>query len=176
MKAVVGSDNPVKIKAVSRILGKVYPHVRVVGLAVQPDVPDQPWGDEQCRRGAIARARRALALAGADLGVGLEGGVLETEHGLMTCAWCAVVDRRGVIGLGGGVNLLLPPRVAALVRQGMELGSAMDEITGLEDTKRRMGAVGLLTGGLSNRQEAYEHVVKIALARFVKPEYYEGDG
>ena len=66
----------------------------------------------------------------------------------------------------------LPDRVAALVRDGVELGLAMDRITGGHDTKRGTGAVGILTGGLVDRQRAYETLVTYALARFLSPTYY----
>ncbi len=174
MKIAVGSTNPVKIAAASAVLGRAYGTVEVVGLAVPSGVPDQPWGDVQTRQGAVNRARRALAATGADLGLGLEGGNLETEYGVMTCAWCAIVDREGAVGIGGGVNVLLPPPVVDAVRGGAELGTAMDRLTGQHDTKRHMGAVGILTGGLSSRQAAYEHLVTMALTRFVRAGYYEG--
>ncbi len=173
MKVAVGSNNPVKIEAVAHVLNRVYHGLEVIGLEVLSEVSDQPWGDEETRQGAVNRAQRALAEAEADLGVGLEGGIIETEYGLMTCAWCAIVNQQGVVGLGGGVNILLPPPVALALKEGRELGTAMDQLTGLTDTKRKMGAVGILTDGLSNRQEAYEHLVKMALVRFLSPQFYE---
>lgn len=155
------------------VLRKVYAAPEVVAVTVDSGVPDQPFGDEQTRAGAVNRARKALAKTDADLGVGLEGGLVSTEFGLMTCAWCAIVDRDGAVGVGGSVNALLPAAVVERLGQGVELGDAVDQVTGMEDTKRRMGAVGVLSDGLTNRQEAYEHLVKMALARFLKPAYYE---
>jgi non-canonical (house-cleaning) NTP pyrophosphatase len=69
--------------------------------------------------------------------------------------------------------MTLPARVAGLVRQGTELGHAMDRITGGHDTKRGAGAVGILTAGLVDRQRAYEALVTYALARFLTPELYD---
>ena len=66
----------------------------------------------------------------------------------------------------------LPPAVAALVRSGVELGEAMDALTGARDTKRGVGAVGVLTRGLVDRQRAYEAIVAYALAPFLTPEYW----
>jgi len=173
MKIAIGSTNPVKVQAVEAVLRRVYSNPEAIAVAVDSGVPDQPYGDEQTRAGAVNRARRALAEAGADLGVGLEGGLIDTEHGLMTCAWCAIVDSDGALGIGGGVNVLLPPAVVERLQQGTELGDAMDQVTGMRDTKQQMGAVGVLSGGITNRQEAYEHLVKMALVRFLRPAYYE---
>ena len=168
----VGSTNPMKIAAVRTVVTRAFPAAEVIGLSVDSGVSEQPWGDEEARLGARNRARAVLAAAGSDLGVGLEGGVLETELGLMTCAWCIIVDREGQIGVGGGVHMRLPPSVAGVLRTGGELGPAMDQLTGQHNTKQAQGAVGILTGGLSDRRSAYGQLVAMALAPFVKTEYY----
>ena len=169
----VGSANPVKIAAVQTVVTRAFPEAEIVGLSIASGVSEQPWGDEETRRGALNRARAVLDAAGSDLGVGLEGGVLETEIGLMTCAWCVIVDRGGGVGAGGGVHMLLPPRVAEMLRAGGELGPAMDRLTGQHNTKQAQGAVGILTDGLSNRQLAYGQLVAMALGPFVKSDYYQ---
>jgi inosine/xanthosine triphosphatase len=175
MKIIVGSTNPIKIAAAQAVFVRLDPDAEIANLAVESGVSAQPWGDEETRAGAINRARAALA-SDAAFGVGFEGGLLETEYGLMTCAWCAVVDGAGRLGLGGGVNVLLPPAVAEAVRAGRELGEAMDQLTGEHNTKRRAGAVGILTDGLSNRQRAYEHMLALALAPFRQPAFYRNGG
>jgi inosine/xanthosine triphosphatase len=170
----VGSTNPVKRAAAAAVLGRVYdpaPEVRTVD--VPSGVPDQPWGDEQTARGALNRARAAVRLVGAALGVGFEGGLLEVDGQLYTSAWCAVVRNDGTTGLGGGANLLLPPAVAAHVRAGAELGPAMDRLTGQHNTKHDAGAIGILTDRLLDRQSAYEHLLKLALARLLTPQFYD---
>jgi inosine/xanthosine triphosphatase len=169
----VGSTNPVKVGAARAVLGPLAPSATIVGAAVTSAVPDQPFGDEETIRGAIARARAALAATNADLGVGIEGGVVEEPDGEMrTCAWAAIVDPSGRSGVGGSLAMALPHRVAEMIRQGAELGHAMDALVGEHDTKRGAGAVGILTAGLVDRQRAYEVLVSYAVARFVTPELY----
>ena len=51
-------------------------------------------------------------------------------------------------------------------------GDAMDAVTGKVDVKRMAGAVGILTSGLVDRQEAYEVIVAYALAPFVSRDMY----
>lgn len=167
---VVGSTNPVKIGAAHAVLARLSPAVSVRGIAVQSGVPDQPWGDDETIRGARARAIGALALdTSAELAVGIEGGVVEAPgRALRTCAWSVVVDRDGREGVGGSLSMALPTAVAELVRGGMELGHAMDAVTGERDVKRGLGAVGILTGGLVTRQGAYETLVAYALSPFLR--------
>ena len=171
--AIVGSSNPVKIAASREVLSRVH-HGRVTvrGVSVHSGVPKQPWGDEETLDGAVRRAEAALDVEGATLGVGLEGGLVEVSGHVFTCAWCAVVQADGTTGVAGGANLLLPPRVARAVRQGAELGPTMDALTGIENTKLRQGAIGILTQDYLDRQSAYEHILTLALARLLSPGYY----
>jgi len=168
----IGSANPVKLAAVEVVLGQAFPQATFVSVIVESNVPEQPWGDDQTCLGAFNRATKAREEAGSDFGLGLEGGVVETSAGLMTCAWCAMVNGSGKVGYGGGVHMLLPPPVATLLRQHGELGPAMDVLVNEHNTKQGRGAVGILTNGLSSRQTAYEQLVAMAAAPFVT-EYYD---
>ena len=172
MKIAIGSTNPTKIRAARKILRKLYPYANFIARDVPSGVPGQPRGDKQTRRGAVNRARAVQKSADADLGVGLEAGIVETEFGVMTCAWVALVDRAGRVGIGGSTNMLLPDEVAKRLRAGAELGEAMDEFANIDNVKRKMGAIGVLTRGLSNRQKAYEEIVKLAVVRFLWKEKY----
>ncbi len=172
MKIAVGSRNPVKIRAVRNIARRIYPGAEIVALEVPSGVPGQPRGDKQTQRGAINRARAARRAAKADWGVGLEGGIIDNEFGTMTCAWVAIADRRGRVGIGGSTNMLLPKQVAARVKRGDELGDAMDAFAKIRGVKRKMGAIGVLTKGLSNRQRAYEFILALAMVRFLWEKKY----
>lgn len=169
----VGSTNPVKCGAVRAVFAPLAPDARIEGVSVASTVSDQPFGDDETIRGALARAAAARDALGAELGVGIEGGVVEERDGTMrTCAWAAIVDASGKHGVGGSLAMPLPDAVARTIRGGVELGHAMDRLIGEHDTKRGKGAVGILTGGLVDRQRAYEVLVAYALAPFLSPEYY----
>jgi inosine/xanthosine triphosphatase len=170
-RVAVGSTNPVKVGAARTMVQRLAPRAEVVGVAVPSGVPDQPWGDDETLRGAIARARAARAVHDADLGIGIEGGVVaEADGGVRSCAWAAVVGRDGREGIGGSLAMRLPHRVAQLVRGGVELGHAMDALTGEHNVKQGVGAVGILTAGLVTRQQAYEVLVAYALVPFLSEE------
>jgi len=168
---MVGSTNPVKVAAAQAVFSRFSRDLSVEGQAIPSGVPDQPWGDAETRQGALNRAR-AMLTAEAAYGVGFEGGLIDTEFGVMTCAWCAVVGHSGQVGVGGGVNILLPPEVSKAVKSGQELGPAMDALVGQHDTKQGPGAVGILTNGLIDRQQAYEHILIMALGPFRRRDLY----
>jgi inosine/xanthosine triphosphatase len=170
----VGSSNPVKVAAVREVLRFIAPEAIVAGVGVESGVPEQPWGDEETIRGARTRALAAREALSAELGIGIEGGVVRNDDGtLRTCAWAVVVGEGGREGVGGSLAMPLPEPVAVLVRAGLELGSAMDAVAGTRDVKYGAGAVGVLTAGLVDRQEAYEVIVAYALAPFVSAKLWE---
>lgn len=176
-RVVVGSRNPVKIAAVQAVIARCTASAAVHGIGVASGVPDQPWGDRETRDGALTRAREALAAdVEADLAVGLEGGVVRDANGdVRSCAWAAVVDRRGLVSEGGSLAMPLPPAVIRLLEAGVELGHAMDRVAQTTNVKHGRGAVGLLTGGLISRQDAYEQLVTYALSRWIGRALWEAD-
>jgi len=163
-RVAVGSTNPVKLGAVRAVLQRLAPGVTVEGVAVSSGVPDQPVGDAETIAGATTRARAARAALDADLGFGIEGGVVDGPDGMRTCAWAVVATRDGAAHVGGSLSMPLPDSVAALIREGAELGHAIDRLEGTENIKHGAGAVGVLTEGLVSRQEAYEVILAYALA------------
>lgn len=161
-----------KVAAARAILLEAFPAAECGSVTVPSGVPDQPFGDEETIRGARNRAQAAREALDADLGVGLEGGVVERADGMHSCAWCVLVHRDGREGLGGSLAMPLPDEVARQIRSGVELGHAMDALVAARGTKHGTGAVGILTGGRIDRQAAYEVLVTYAAAPFLTPELY----
>jgi inosine/xanthosine triphosphatase len=172
----VGSRNPVKVAAVRAVMARIDPAIEVVEIEVASGVRDQPWGDEETQLGAENRARATLIHTGADLGLGIEGGVVETSNGqLRSCAWAVAVDRQDRVGIGGSLAIPLPHIVAQRLRDGEELGHAMDAVARTVGTKHGRGAVGILTASLIDRQRAYEPLVTYALAPWLASEFFAQD-
>ncbi len=186
MRIVVGSTNPVKIYAVREVFAEYFPGSEVVGVAVATGVSEQPISEAETIAGAKNRALAALnSDPASEYGVGLEGGVTEVDGELFECAWAAIITKNlklknqnqneklknYEIGLGGGLYFEIPPKVAARIRAGEELGPIMEELMRY-DVKRNEGAIGVLTKGKLTRQAAYEQIVKSALVRFVSPEWF----
>jgi inosine/xanthosine triphosphatase len=170
---VVGSTNPVKIAAVRAVVSRIAPDATVEGVAVASGVPDQPIGDDETQAGARQRAIAAHAARGGTLGIGLEGGVVRLpDGGMRSCAWAIAIDAHGVEGVGGSLAMPLPAAVVRRINAGEELGHAMDALAQTVGTKHGRGAVGILTGGLIDRQAAYEQLVTYALSVWIAAEYY----
>ena len=173
MKIAIGSTNPTKVEAACRAAAKVWPQGEVVAVAVPSGVAEQPMSDDETIRGAVNRARKALAAVdGVQIGMGVEGGVQDTPHGMFVGGWAAVVDREGCLGIGAGGRVLLPESIARRIRAGEELGPVMDDFSGRRNVKHGEGAIGIFTNGLIERTAALEIALTYALARFITPENY----
>lgn len=172
----VGSANPVKIDAVRIGLAALHFDVSVVGIDVPSGVDAQPVGDEVTFQGAHNRALagRSAALESI-LAVGIEGGVVWRGELLDAMAWIVIVDRDGKVGSARTATFSLPPAVAQLVADGVELGAADDQVFGRTDSKRGNGAVGLLSGDAIGRTDYYSHAVTLAALRWYQPHLWRID-
>jgi len=165
MNVTVGSGNPVKRAAVERALGGR--DVAVSAVAVDSGVPEQPRGREETITGAQNRARRARERTDATLGVGIEGGVerLADSDDLYLIMWAAVTDGDR-LERGSGPTIRLPEGIAERVRAGGELGPELDALFDREEIARAEGAAGLLTDGLTDREQALAQAVVAAVGPF----------
>jgi len=167
MLVVVGTSNPVKVKAVERVLSKFF-KVSVVMIKVIPNVPLQPVGLEMVIRGAVSRAKNALSAEDrADLGVGIEAGLIpvpNTISGYMDQQFAAIADRHGRVTVGGGPAFEYPHSlVARVLEEGIEVGTAMDELTGIHKLGQKQGAIGFFSKGCLDRTSLTEYAVMMAL-------------
>lgn len=163
MHVAVGSENPVKIGAVRRLL----PDATVTAVGVESGVAEQPRGREETVHGAENRARAALSATDATLGIGIEGGVEEREHpsGLWLIMWAAVTDGTET-AFGAGPSIRLPDAVALRVRDGQELGPALDDLLDRDNVSEQEGAIGVYTDGNVSREDALRDAVACALGPF----------
>ena len=171
---VVASANPVKINAARIGFARMFPGqtFEFLGASVASGVSPQPMTDGETLLGARTRARNARTTQpDADYWVGLEGGVQEREGMLDAFAWIVVLSKSAECE-ARTATFQLPPKVAELVRQGVELGHADDQVFGRSNSKQTNGAVGLLTHDVIDRTEYYAHAVVLALVAFVRGDLY----
>ena len=174
-KVIVASKNPVKVNATRVGFTKMLPGHDFLfeGVSTPSDVSEQPMSDQETYQGALNRARNAKkTIPKASFWVGIEGGVQPTQDGLMVFAWVVILSD-SQLGKSRTSTFLLPPRVSALVRSGIELGIANDMVFHQKDSKMAGGAVGSLTNGKLGRTEYYVQPVLLALVPFLQADLYE---
>ncbi len=167
----VGTDNPVKVRAVRHVLEDVFDRVRVRAHPVATGVPEQPV-DQQAAVGAMNRARAALA--DADFGVGIEAGLLwdASVGDYLDVQYCAIIDRSGRVTLGHGPGFEYPPAVIRSVKAGKTVSDAMRDLTGVRDLGSKYGAIGYLTERRMDRDTLTEAAVLMAMVPRIRRGLY----
>lgn len=173
IKIVVASRNPVKMNAVREALFVfLNENIELLGVSVESGVPDQPMSDAETLQGATNRVENArIQFPGYDFYVGIEGGVEDSVSGLMAFAWIVISNGKKT-GKARTASFFLPPEVAKLVHQGMELGDADDIVFAKSNSKQQNGAIGLLTKDVISRKSLYLPAVQMAFIPFLNPELY----
>ncbi|MBD1380176.1 DUF84 family protein [Metabacillus arenae] len=171
MKIAIGSLNPVKVNAVKRGFEK-FTSLLFVETNANSNVSSQPFSDEETMQGAINRSINALENEKADLGIGLEGGVVETPHGFYLCNWGALKDPENKPIVAGGARLLLPDEIGLEVKAGRELGDVMDQYTKKQHVRKEEGAIGIFSSGFVKRTDMFTHIVKLLAGQYL----YYADG
>lgn len=174
IEIVIASTNPVKVQAVVNGFRRLFPDTKsqVSTVSVPSEVAHQPLSDEETLRGALNRSNNARrARPAADYWIGIEGGVQALNDELAAFAWI-VVQSETLQGQARTGTFFLPPAVAALIREGKELGDADDIVFGRSNSKQDNGAVGILTGNVIDRAQLYEHAMILALIPFKNEALY----
>ena len=167
MNVVVGSKNPAKVEAVKTAFLDRWKDAVILSVETESGVSKQPFSDEETIEGAINRANGALMREPADIGIGLEGGVVETKQGLCLCNWGALAAKGSKPLIAGGARILLPDEIAGRLRGGEELGPVMDEYAKKQDVRKKEGAIGIFTAGLVTRDEMFAHVMLLLIGQYL---------
>ena len=165
---VIASQNPVKIEATRRGFASMFPRraFHLHSVEVPSGVRPQPLSDAETLQGALNRVQHVAQLVPqADYWVGIEGGVEERQGNMEAFAWI-VVSAPHLLGKSRTGTFSVPEEVATLVRQGHELAAAVEEVYQQTQVKSTTGAVGVLTEGVIDRVQLYEHAVVLALVPF----------
>ena len=128
--------------------------------------------DEETLLGAENRGKNAqINFPNADYWVGIEGGVEIKDSQMDAFAWVVIfsADKKGK---SKTATFYLPEAISTLVKNGVELGHADDQVFKRNNSKQKNGAIGILTHGLIGRTAYYESAVTMALIPFMNPELY----
>lgn len=176
MKVLVGSKNPVKIASVEEAFSNYFKNLEVVGIEVDSGVSIQPVNDETFI-GAQNRAAKLLDLnqqenLGAELFVGIEGGIAKQFERWFAFGCMCIIDKEGKVGFGMSPHFELPQSIVEKLLEGIELGDVMDEIMNQQNTKQKHGAIGYFTNGVMNRKELYIEGLKVAIVPFLHKQMF----
>ena len=173
----IASKNPVKVQATLNGFQRMFPSetFRAEMISTPSGVSDQPFSNQETLQGALNRAKAAISvIPEADYWVGIEGGIEDYGDEMAAFAWI-VIQSKSLCGKGRTGSFFLPRQVAALVRDGNELGDADDLVFQKTNSKQKNGAIGILTGNVIDRTGLYEQAVILALVPFKNPDLYQSE-
>ena len=174
IKVVTASKSPVKNEAVKIAFSKVFSETEFnfTAVSVSSEVPDQPSNNEETFSGARNRALNARKkINDAKFWVGIEGGVQKNGAGTEVFAWVCIISEAQT-GKARTASFFLPKKITDLLEKGYELGDADDMVFKQKDSKKKTGAVGILTKELISRSQYYAEAVVLALIPFINKELY----
>jgi inosine/xanthosine triphosphatase len=177
MLILVGSTNPVKVKATEQAFAKYFSDFTVKGLSTSSNVNPYPWSDDETLQGALNRAKGALIQEPtADYSVGLEGGLQRLREWMMVKE-IAVVLHENEVGVGVSVGYACPPRILSQLDQNSTTSRRnIDAFFGKQEVLSKEGPLGVLTNSKLTRTGISKDAVICALIRFVNPRYYDATG
>lgn len=172
LRLAVASANPVKLTAAKEAFLLAFKAtIEIIPVDVPSGVSDQPMTFNETRLGAKNRVENAKAATKADYYIAFEGGVDVYEDGPKTFAVICISNGKETI-YGQSALLPLPNSVYAKLLEGIELGTAMDDLFNTQNIKQKGGAIGQLTKGIETRMSIYKSATILALSRFVNGSLY----
>lgn len=167
MKVGIGTTNKAKVGAVLSVMTKHFHDILTFEhISVDSGVSAQPMSTEETRNGAINRSKNVLAQTNANLAFGLEGGVTMIGDVMYLCNWGALALENGIVFTAAGAQIPLPKEIADQLLAGRELGPVMDDLVHQLDTRQNIGAIGVLTDGMMDRKEMFEHILQQLVGQY----------
>lgn len=166
MKVAIGTKNPSKLAAAEEAFKSFFPDedIEFIPVEVASGISDQPMSDEETLQGALTRAKSALQEAGADYGVGLEGGLQQIADYWMVGNIAAVVNAAGDTSAGASARVVVPDVIMSHVLEGTELNDAVHKALNIKDNGKQGGILGLLSKDIVTRSSACRDAVLLALS------------
>jgi inosine/xanthosine triphosphatase len=192
---MLGSTNEAKIRGVQDAFADLREAMAAPDLSclatwtceVDSGVRDEPLGFPMTIEGAQNRAQaayqrfvpaaRACASTATRLGVGLESGFIDVAPAIFTLYnfdVCALFDGETYyLGISPGFEY---PRqlVQNIFLHRQPFQQARQYITTAADVERQAGIVGVIAGGLVDRQEMARLATRLALIRYIRRKEYAG--
>jgi inosine/xanthosine triphosphatase len=162
----IGTKNPTKVNAVKAAFTS-YIKGEFVSINVPSNVSAQPLSDNETMTGAVNRAKNALEAVNADIGFGLEGGLVKTEDMYFLCNWGAMIDHNQQPIIAGGARIVIPNEIGSLVFNGSELSDVMDMYVKKHNVRQNEGAIGIFTNGIVDRTKMFTELSNLLVGQYL---------
>ncbi len=164
MKIYIATKNEKKITLAKELIKQFLSiNVKVSGCLAKSEVSDTPW-DEQTYHGARNRAINSLREnSDADLGMGIETGLVERYGQLYEETWCWLVNKIGQEFWGYASGNVIPESIKKRVIENKKLGIKTLEVFDV-DNKSWVS----YSGNSRIRETCLSNAIKQALIQFTE--------
>ena len=171
MIIAIGSENPVKISAVTLAFQNYFlcqeEDCEIIAEAVDSSVARQPL-DHQVFKGAENRVTKMvekLSQQGktVEYYVAIESGLIELYKRYFNVDVACLKQESGSFEFGMSPGFILPESLNREMLQGKELGDIMYRISGVKNIKQAGGAISYFSRNITNRQQQCYTAVMMAL-------------
>jgi len=180
MRIIVGSRNPVKVKAVEKAFAMFFREkIEVLSTVVKTSVGNQPIGMKNVIRGSVERAKGAKDKFDSDFGIGIEAGLIRipgTITGFMDFQVCAIIDKEDFVTIGFGPGFEFPPKAidAVINNEVSEIEEILSKMSGITNIGDNIGGIGWLTKSIIDREQLSFIAVVMAIIPRVNIDLYKG--
>lgn len=179
MIITVGSTNPAKVLAVRGCLEDTshFLYAKVISLAVDSDVSEQPISLRETIQGAKNRAKNAFNQCCCNYSIGIEAGLMETAEaasGYLHVTACCIYDgTKHYTGLSTAFEI--PSCILDLIlNQNMDMTQACLQ-SGISNNAKigsTEGLIGILTKGKMDRKEFSKQAVMATIVQLENIDWY----
>ena len=179
MIVAVGSENPLKVKAVKETFDLFFDFVKVKSCSPELSISKQPMSFNETIIGAIERSLSAMnKVKDAELGVGIEAGLFEaigTITGYLKTEVCVIVDKQERMTIGMSPSFEFPIEAITKVVKGEveEVEEVMEKMFGVKRIGEKVGTIYYLTKGLMSRKDLTKQAVMMALIPRLNEKLYK---
>ena len=170
MKAVIATNNKIKIESAKNALLYYFENVEVIGGNVPSEVPEQPINEEIYKgvKNRISNLKKYCKenKIYADLYLAIESGISNQLGEWQVLSIALIENNRGIQSFSMSSGFPIPERyISDIVNNGVE--SVIRDIFGNDTTQR---GVQLLTKGVFSRSNLIEEAFVMGMIKFVHGE------
>ena len=171
MKAIVATNNKVKVEGARRALSHYYNNIEVEGVNVPSDVSEQPI-NEEIYRGAKNRIRNLKKYCSennvdTDLYFAIESGISNQLGEWQVVSIAIIENNLGISSVSASSSVPIPEKyINVIIEKGVR--DVMKNIFG-DDVKQ--GCIELLTEGVYNRIDLIEEAFVMGLIKIIQKKW-----
>ena len=185
----IGTENRPKIEACKAVIQRLKVKLKITTTPdyiikkIPSGISDMPLSQEEMMIGAKNRAINLFTILKKEylspkFTIGMEGGLFKkfpdskNDRAIFLQSWVFVYNGdKGSWGSSGAISV--PEKVyKPILNNGWELAQVIDSVSGKENVRSHMGAVGVFSDGQILRQDFFESALEFAFAPFYNPAIY----